>query len=164
MENNIDEPLLQRKPTSFGFSPQQLIDICNYENRKLDPQNPNTFVSSGLIMSHGGNERIAQGLKSNLKVGITGDLGDIRQRKIDYGANAFPPPVIKSLGEIIMENFDDPINRVLIAAAIVSAITGLIQDGFPKGLVDGVSILIALLIIIVVGSSNNYASELKLAE
>ena len=63
-----------------------------------------------------------------------------------------------------MENFDDPINRVLIAAAIVSAITGLIQDGFPKGLVDGVSILVALAIIIVVGSSNNYASELKLAE
>ena len=113
-------------------------------------------------MDLGGNEKIASGLKTDLKRGISEN--DLAQRASDYGTNSFPPPEIKTLYEIIMENFDDPINRVLIAAAIVSAITGLIQDGFPKGLVDGVSILVALLIIIVVGSSNNYASELKLAE
>lgn len=58
----------------------------------MDPKNPNAFVSSGLIMNHGGNERIAQGLKSNLKVGITGEKSDLLQRKRDYGSNTFPPP------------------------------------------------------------------------
>lgn len=115
-------------------------------------------------MEMGGAEKIARGLNSDIKIGITGSAEDILQRQKDYGSNTFPPPEIKSLYEIVMENFDDPINRVLIAAAVVSAITGLIQDGFPKGLTDGVSILVALVIIIVVGSSNNYASELKLAE
>ena len=63
-----------------------------------------------------------------------------------------------------MENFDDPINRVLAVAAVVSLIIGVVKDGVPGGLIEGTSIIIALTIIIVVGSVNNYRSERKLAE
>lgn len=63
-----------------------------------------------------------------------------------------------------MENFDDRINQILFIAAIVSLAIGLVEDGFPTGLIEGVSIMIALTIIIVVGSTNNYISEQKLAE
>ena len=62
-----------------------------------------------------------------------------------------------------MENFDDYINRVLLLAAIVSLVIGIISEGFPNGLVEGLSIIIALLIIIVVNSVNNYISERRLA-
>ena len=48
-------------------------------------------------------------------------------------------------------------------AAIVSVVIGLIKEGFPGGLVDGISIAIALIIITVVSSVNNYISEGKLA-
>lgn len=155
--------MLTRKPTQYSYSIQKLMDIVSYENRKT-VEGGVMKASSEIIMDMGGASKIAQGLQTSLSVGIEGSEADIQQRQKDYGNNFFPPPEIKSLYEIVMENFDDPINRVLIAAAIVSAITGLIQDGFPKGLTDGVSIVVALLIIIVVGSSNNYASELKLAE
>jgi Ca2+-transporting ATPase len=50
-----------------------------------------------------------------------------------------------------------------LAAAIVSLIIGIIQHGIPDGLLEGVSIIIALCIIIVVSSGNNYASERRLA-
>ena len=60
---------------------------------------------------------------------------------------------------IVMENFEDPINIVLLCAAFVSVAIGLLKDGFPDGLIEGVSICIALVIIIVVGSANNYKSE-----
>jgi Ca2+ transporting ATPase len=63
-----------------------------------------------------------------------------------------------------MENFDDFINRVLLVAALVSIIIGLIQHGYPKGLTEGVSIMFALVIIITVTSGNNYISEKRLAE
>ena len=63
-----------------------------------------------------------------------------------------------------MENFDDSINRILLAAAIVSLIIGIVKDGFPGGLIEGTSIIIALNIIIFVNSVNNYRSERKLAE
>jgi len=46
----------------------------------------------------------------------------------------------------------------------VSIIIGLIQHGFPGGLIEGVSILIALNIIISVNSVNNYFSEKRLAD
>lgn len=62
-----------------------------------------------------------------------------------------------------MENFEDKINQILLVAAIVSIIIGLIQHGWPEGMLEGTSIMIALCIIIVVSSGNNYASERRLA-
>jgi magnesium-transporting ATPase (P-type) len=46
---------------------------------------------------------------------------------IRYGANCFPPPKIKSLWEVIFDNFDDFINKVLLVAAVVSMAIGLYQ-------------------------------------
>lgn len=65
-----------------------------------------------------------------------------------------------------MENFDDFINKVLIAAAIVSMIIGISQhlDDPLEGMIEGTSICIALVIIIGVNSGNNYASERRLAK
>ena len=63
-----------------------------------------------------------------------------------------------------MENFKDPINIILLVAAIVSLAIGILKNGFPDGLIDGASILVALCIIIVVGSGNNYVSERRLAK
>ena len=63
-----------------------------------------------------------------------------------------------------MENFDDTINQILFAAAIVSIAIGLFRDGFPDGLIEGTSILISLGIIIVVNSGNNWVSERRLAD
>jgi P-type E1-E2 ATPase len=63
-----------------------------------------------------------------------------------------------------MENFKDTINIILIGAAIVSLIIGVIHEGFPQGLTEGLSIMVALVIIFVVNSANNYASEKQLAK
>ena len=52
----------------------------------------------------------------------------------------------------------------MLIAAIVSIVIGLIKEGFPDGLVDGVSIAMALVIITVVSSINNLISERKLAK
>ena len=65
---------------------------------------------------------------------------------------------------MILENFKDTINIILLVAAIVSLAIGILKNGFPDGLINGASILVALLIIIVVGSGNNYISELRLAK
>ena len=62
------------------------------------------------------------------------------------------------------ENFDDPINVILLIAAIASVVIGMIKSGYPDGLIEGTSIMIALLIIIVVNSSNNWISQKRLAD
>lgn len=98
-----------------------------------------------------------------METGIGADKKEIEERAAYFGRNKFPPPKIKSIFELVMENFDDPINCILLGAAIVSIIIGLIKNGFPKGLIDGVSIIIALMIIIIVNSVNNWISERRLA-
>lgn len=62
-----------------------------------------------------------------------------------------------------MANFEDFINRVLLAACVVSLIIGLVKEGLPDGLIEGTSIAIALCIIIVVGSGNEYVANQRLA-
>ena len=89
---------------------------------------------------------------------------EIERRRRFYGANKFKKAEMKSLWSIICSNFDDPINQILVAAAFVSSVIGYFREGFPNGLTDGASICLALLIIIVVGSSNAWESERKLAE
>ena len=61
----------------------------------------------------------------------------------------------------MLENFEDRINQLLVIAAIISIVIGIMKDGLD-GLVEGSSIVIALLIITIVNSANNYASEKKL--
>lgn len=114
-----------------------------------------------IVEEYNGIENIARELKCDLKKGI--EPHTIKDRINDFGPNKFAPPKIKSLVELIFENFEDKINQILFVAAIVSSIIGYIQHGLD-GLIEGVSILIALVIIITVNSGNNYVSERRLAE
>jgi len=116
-----------------------------------------------IVEKFGGAAHIASTLGSDLKTGLSLTPAEMERRKREYGANSFPPPKIKTISELIMENFDDPINVILLLAAFVSVIIGLIKEGFPEGLIEGTSIMIALVIIIVVNSGNNYISERRLA-
>jgi len=77
--------------------------------------------------------------------------------------NKLSTPKIKSLWDIVLENFEDPINQILVVAAIVSLIIGVLKDG-RDGLIEPLSIVTALIIITVVNSANNYASEIKLRD
>lgn len=58
-----------------------------------------------------------------------------------------------------MENFEDFILKVLIAAATVSLGLGIIHEGLAKGWIEGVAIYIAIAIILLVNTSNNYVRE-----
>lgn len=115
-----------------------------------------------IVEDFGGIDNIMQKLGTKPKTGISPD--DVERRKKAFGPNYFPPPHIKSLCELIMENFEDQINLMLLAACIVSLIIGYINEGLPNGLIEGTSIAIALLIIVSVNSGNNYISERRLAD
>lgn len=69
------------------------------------------------------------------------------------------PRKIKTIWELFCENFEDFILKVLIAAAAVSLVLGVINEGWKKGWIEGASIFIAIAIIVVVTTSNNYVKE-----
>lgn len=65
---------------------------------------------------------------------------------------------MKTVLEMISEAFEDTILQILIAAAIVSTVVGVIKDGM-MGLVEGGSILLAIVIIVGITTGNNYKKE-----
>lgn len=76
-----------------------------------------------------------------------------------YGKNYKRPPKIRSLFELILENFEDRILQILLIAATVALIVGVVQHGWETGWVEGMSIYIAVCIIVTVTAGNNYIKE-----
>ena len=60
---------------------------------------------------------------------------------------------------MILENFEDRILQILLLAATVALIIGVIQFGWAHGWVEGCSIYIAIVIIVSVTAGNNYIKE-----
>lgn len=75
-----------------------------------------------------------------------------------YGGNIKRMPRIRTLCELILENFEDRILQILLLAATVALIIGVIQHGL-EGCVEGLSIFIAVFIIVAVTAGNNYIKE-----
>jgi hypothetical protein len=63
-----------------------------------------------VVNEFGGIQSIVDGLLTNTTTGIPGNKQDMADRHRIYGKNFFPPPKIKTLSEILMDGFRDPIN------------------------------------------------------
>lgn len=61
--------------------------------------------------------------------------------------------------ELILENFEDDMLKILCAASVVSLILGIATEGLAEGWLEGASILMAVVIIVSVTSANNYIKE-----
>ena len=81
-----------------------------------------------------------------------------------HGANTHHVRKVQSLWDLIMDCFEDFILKVLMLAAVVAMVVGIYNDGIAHGWIDGVSILVAILIIITVTVTNNMAKEAKFQE
>ena len=91
--------------------------------------------------------------------GIVKDAKDHEQRVNSYGDNApiVKPP--KTIMELVLENFEDDMLRILCASAAVSLVLGILTEGLAEGWLEGASILLAVIIIVTVTSGNNYIKE-----
>lgn len=65
---------------------------------------------------------------------------------------------------MIGECFDDLILQILVVAAVASMGIGIYKDGWEHGWIDGTSIIVAILIIVIVTVSNNYVKEKQFQE
>jgi Ca2+ transporting ATPase len=58
-----------------------------------------------------------------------------------------------------LENFEDRILQILLIAAFVSLVIGIWKEGIEHGWIEGLSIFIAVTIIVSVTAGNNYIKE-----
>jgi Ca2+-transporting ATPase len=158
-------------PNYVKLNVGQLGQFSSYNMRfpvESEGENKSRVIKSSrhIMEEMGGVMEIVANLGSGFdkesgRMGI--DPKTFEERRSFYGPNKLPDPPVASLYEIIMENFADFINQVLLGACIVSCVMGYAKDG-PKGLVEGFSIAIALVLIIAVSSVNNYSAEMQIAE
>ncbi|KAF7970842.1 hypothetical protein HWV62_22800, partial [Athelia sp. TMB] len=92
---------------------------------------------------------------------------DLEERRRVYGPNVLPHRVSKSLLQLMWLALKDKVLVLLSIAAVVSLALGLFQDfgtpqppGQPKvDWVEGVAIMVAIAIVVIVGSVNDYQKE-----
>ena len=133
----------------------------------------------------GGAEFVLEGLGSNAKHGLSflsgGEGGDAsrashEERQRVYGANVLPVRKSKTLLQLMWAALKDKVLVLLSIAAFVSLALGLFQDfGTPRETfscgngqtcteppvdwVEGVAIMVAIVIVVVVGSLNDWQKE-----
>ena len=105
--------------------------------------------------------QIINELKTNSETG----LKDLNGREEVFGSNKIFTEPPKHFCSYVWDALKDLMVRILIVAAIVSILLGvLFSDDPSKDWIDGVSIVVAVLVVVLVGSITDYQKEQKFHE
>lgn len=117
-----------------------------------------------MLDKHGGIQKIAQSLDTNLKNGIQNKT--ISERITKYGTNEIPDREVRSFFEMILEALNDNTIIILIICAILSLVlemTFAAPDERNTAWIDGAAILFAVAIVSLVQAYSNHQQELQFA-
>ena len=105
--------------------------------------------------------QLIEELKTNTETG----LDSLEGREEAFGSNKVFVEPVPHFCTYVWEALKDLMVRILIVAAIVSIVLGCtFSDDPSKDWIDGVSILIAVLVVVLVGSITDYQKEQKFHE
>ena len=125
--------------------------------------------SMPLLAEMGGAQGIALALRSDVKAGIYADEVStvkedvIGRRELVYGTNVYPQPVLKTYWQFCWEAATDIMLIVLIVAGVISIVLGLVEDP-SSGWYEGLSIILAVFLVVVIGATNNYQQQQQFAK
>ena len=150
-ENRVD-------PSMYGFG----IDaielekvISKYKERGSE------YLDLKYFEEHGGPEKLFESLKTDSEKGISNTKG----REETFGSNKVFVEEVPHFCMFVWESLEDLMVRILIASAVVQIILSTtMTDDSSTDWVDGVSIVLAILVVVLVGSITNYQKELKFHE
>jgi len=114
------------------------------------------------VVKLGGISKIASGVGSDNQKGIPEKefADECRARKEKYGRNFIEPPIAKTLLELIWDGLQDSTLIMLCVASFVSLALGLWEDP-STGWIEGTAILIAVVVVVLVSSLNDYHKEIQ---
>ena len=113
------------------------------------------------IKEYGGSQGIINKLKTDAKKGVS----SIEHREHDFGSNRVFIEPVPPFCSYVCEALSDLMVRILIIAAVVQIVLGATLGEEPeKDWVDGLSIIVAILVVTLVGSITNYQKETKFHE
>ena len=135
-----------------------LEDLFQQDNRRLKKDGLSDSVSC-LKDNLGWKEGLLNNLRTNQRRGISEDRNELKERIRAYGENSRRSIKIKTLTQLVLEQFEDKILQILLVAAFVSLTIGVWREGWSKGWLEGTTIYIAVAIIVAVTAGNDYVKE-----
>ena len=158
--NQLNDEELQKSKnnsnsSSFNIDALELEQLMgDYKERGKDYKDLKYFEKKPV-------SQLISELKSDPDNGIT----SIEDREKVFGSNIVYIEPVKPFCYFIWKALDDLMVRILIVAAIVSIVLGCtISEDKSKDWIDGLSIIVAVLVVVLVGSITNYNKELKFHE
>ena len=155
---SLDTPLIDRTYNDrFGITREELMDWFVASNRIDD--NGEISISRNALSKLGDQEGLLKVLDTKINYGFEETRESLLAREVAFGNNHRRTVETKSIWDMVMEQFEDKILRILLAAALVSLVIGIYQEGIQKGWIEGLTIYIAISVIVIVTVANDYAKE-----
>ncbi|XP_067932437.1 plasma membrane calcium-transporting ATPase 2-like [Watersipora subatra] len=118
---------------------------------------------------YGGVGNICEKLYTTADSGLGGSPGEIKEHQIKYGANVIPPKPPKTFLQLVWEALQDVTLIILIIAAIISLALSFVpssgcqdEEGADHpGWIEGVAILGAVIIVVLVTAFNDWRKEIQ---
>jgi magnesium-transporting ATPase (P-type) len=102
-------------------------------------------------------------LKTNERTGINTDDILLVEREAAFGKNFHIAKPLKSFCALVWEQLQDFILKILILAAMISLVIGIIEEP-ADGWMEGAAILIAVTLVVMVTAVNDYLKQKQFAK
>ena len=148
----------------FFIDPISLENImCNYKDRVLYNNNNSIkeYPDLDFFEKQDGIQTLVGSLNTNTEKGIK----SVDHREEIYGSNKDYLLPIPPFRLYLLEAIEDPMVQLLILCALISIILGCtLSDDTSKDWIDGLSMIIAVIIVVMVESITKYQEKKQLSE
>ena len=108
---------------------------------------------------HGGVEGIARKICVSLNEGVS--TKDLPTRQKIYGFNSFTEKPSRTFLMFVWESLHDLTLIILMVCAVVSIGVGIPTEGWPKGLYDGLGIVLSIVLVVMVTAISDFKQSLE---
>ncbi|KAJ7976747.1 Calcium-transporting ATPase [Quillaja saponaria] len=136
----------EAREAGFGIDPDEIASIVRSHDSKS-------------LKGHGGVEGISRKLSVSLNEGVSEN--NIHRRQQIYGFNRYTEKPPKSFFIFVWEALQDLTLIILMVCAVVSIGVGIATEGWPKGMYDGLGIILSIFLVVMVTAISDYKQSLQ---
>jgi len=118
-------------------------------------------VAKEALLGIEGVEGLAKELGLDLTKGLS--TAQVEEHVGIFGRNEFPESPMESYLELLLGALGDPTLIILLAAATVSLVIGIIQEGPEHGWIEGGAIYVAVALVSNISAANDYSKQKQFA-
>ncbi|XP_066360322.1 probable calcium-transporting ATPase 9, plasma membrane-type [Miscanthus floridulus] len=133
----------------FSINPDELASITSKHYMKV-------------LKMHGGVDGISTKIRSSFDHGIS--ASDLDTRQTIYGVNRYVEKPARNFWMFVWDALQDMTLIILMVCALISAVVGLASEGWPKGMYDGLGIILSILLVVMVTAISDYRQSLQFKE